>query len=361
MFSNNLFGNNTSNNNQNQVNRNIFGTNQSNSPFGNNNQQNQGFFGNNNNNNNSFGVNNNNNNNNITFPGNNNNINFSFSVNNNNNLNNQNNMINNNNINNFVVNNNNNQINQINMTNNNNINNNQNTNFFTTVIPVIALSKDNGLRNIQFGKFPQELQKDFMTLKLNLREQNNKIDQLQIYSKRIIELIEQNNKSISKLEKANISINQKLNIFEEKINQIKENFNFISESFEEEDKNIKLLEQNSKYKIEIPSQFLVNYSQNLFKRTELFKKKLDDIITLIKISYAQKTNNYEFDCDIMESTLAEFIKIVRNLLEANSRQEKMINDMIQILLKFSSDFGENPETIYNNVMKYAIEGNLNSN
>ena len=200
-----------------------------------------------------------------------------------------------------------------------------------------------------------------MFLKLNLREQSNKIDQLQKNSERITDLIEKNNKSLSQLEKVNNSINQKLNIFEEKIKQIKENYNLISESFEEEDKNIKLLEQNNKFKIEIPSKFLVNYSQILFKRTELFKKKLDDIITLIKISYTQKTNNYEFDCDIMESTLAEFIKIIRNLIEANSRQEKMINDMIQILLKFSSDFGENPETIYNNVMQYAIEENLNSN
>ena len=92
-------------------------------------------------------------------------------------------------------------------------------------------------------------------------------------------------------------------------------------------------------------------SQNLFKRTELFKKKLDDIITLIKISYAQKTNNYEFDCDIMESTLAEFIKIVRNLLEANSINHEFVyfknSDHTEISKK-------DDETQYNNLINKII-------
>ena len=33
----------------------------------------------------------------------------------------------------------------------------------------------------------------------------------------------------------------------------------------------------------------------------------------------------------MESTIAEFIKIVKSLLEENERQEKMINEMYHII------------------------------
>ena len=115
------------------------------------------------------------------------------------------------------------------------------------------------------------------------------------------------------------------------------------------------MEQDPSNKIDIPSKFLVDYSQNLYKRTLYFKKKLDDIITLIKISYSECNGDFEFNSDIFESTLAEFVKIVRLLLEANAKQEIMINEMFQILLKFANDHGENPETIYNNVIQYSME------
>ena len=360
---NNIFGNNSTFNNNNNSNNanNIFGNNnQSALTFGaNNNLQNQGLFGNN-----TTSINTNNQSANI------------FCVNNNQqNQNNQGNNFNNNNnniglFNNNINNNqggsfqNNNILNPNNIgINNNNINGNENSRFIITVSPVIALSQNNILKNIQFSKFPENFHNIVMRLKLNLKDQEMKLEELKRYSKRIIDLNAENNKSVEKMTKLNNTIIQRLNVYEEKINKMKENYNFIFESFEEDEKNLKLMEkeQDNKYKIEIPSKFLVNYSQNLLNRTALFKKKLDDIITLIKISYAQKNNNYEFDCDIMESTLAEFIKIIKYLLEANIRQEKMVNEMIQILLKLANDLGENPQTVYNNVIQYSIESNTNSN
>ena len=256
--------------------------------------------------------------------------------------------------------NNNNQFSQ----NNNNMNQNQqipDTTFFTSVTPVIALNQNNDMKNIQLCKLPDEFQKAVLSLKLNLKNQEIKLDELQRYSQRLIDLIDQNNKSVEKLGEFNNFINQKLNKYDDIINQVKDNFNCISESFEEEQKNIKLMEQDSGYKIEIPSKFLVNYSQNLFNRTCLFQQRLNDIITLIKLNYSQTNNDFNFDCDIMESTIAEFIKIVRYLLEANDRQEKMISEMFKVLLKTCSDYGHNPETVYNNVMQYTIECNSNSN
>ena len=314
-----LFGN---NNNQQSQGGGLFGNinqqNQGGGLFGNNNQANQGggLFGNNNNNQGGglFGNNNNNNNN----P--------------------------------FSQNNNNNQNQQI-----------PDTIFFTSVTPVIALNQNNDIRNIQLFKLPEIFQKKVLDLKLNLKNQEIKLDELQRYSQRLIDLIDQNNKSVEKLGEFNNFINQKLNKYDVIINQVKDNFNSISESFEEEQKNIKLMEQDSGYKIEIPSKFLVNYSQNLFNRTVLFQQRLNDIITLIKVNYSQSNNDFNFDCDIMESTIAEFIKIVKYLLEANARQEKMISEMFKIILKTASDYGYNPKDIYNNVMQYTIESNSNSN
>ena len=76
---------------------------------------------------------------------------------------------------------------------------------------------------------------------------------------------------------------------------------------------------------------------------------------MIKISYSECNGDFEFNSDIFESTLAEFVKIVRLLLEENYKQEIMVNEMIQILLKFANDQGENPETIYNNLMQYVMQ------
>ena len=245
---------------------------------------------------------------------------------------------------------------------NNNTNNNQNqqisnSEFYTTVTPVIALNRNNDIKDIQLYKLPPQFQEAVLKLKLNLKSQEIKLDELQRYSQRLIELIDQSNKSVEKLSEFNSFINQKLNKYELLVNQIKDNFNFISESFEEEQANIQLMEQDLGYKIEIPSKFLINYSQNLYNRTTLFQQRLNDIITLIKLYSSQTNNDCDFDCDIMESTIAEFFKIVRYLLEGNEKQERMIKEMYQIMIRFARNYGENPETVINNINQYCIESN----
>ena len=245
---------------------------------------------------------------------------------------------------------------------NNNTNNNQNqqisnSEFYTTVTPVIALNRNNDIKDIQLYKLPPQFQEAVLKLKLNLKSQEIKLDELQRYSQRLIELIDQSNKSVEKLSEFNSFINQKLNKYELLVNQIKDNFNFISESFEEEQANIQLMEQDLGYKIEIPSKFLINYSQNLYNRTTLFQQRLNDIITLIKLYSSQTNNDCDFDCDIMESTIAEFFKIVRYLLEGNEKQERMIKEMYQVMIRFARSYGENPETVINNINQYCIESN----
>ena len=248
-----------------------------------------------------------------------------------------------------------------NMFNGGNINNNNNNlvntflqqpNFFTTVTPVIALNKNNSIKNMQLSKLPDEYQKAVLTLKLNLKNQEIKLDELQRYSQRIIELIDQSNKSVEKMGEFNGFINKKLNQYESIVNQINENFKFISEAFDQEQKNINLMEQDLGFKIDIPSKFLITYSQNLYNKTITFSQKLNDIITLIKVYYSQANDNINFDGDIMESTIAEFIKIVKSLLEENERQEKMINEMYHIIFEFARNYGENPETVRNNIIQY---------
>lgn len=250
--------------------------------------------------------------------------------------------------------------------NNNNNNNNMNLNnqqipnseFYTTVTPVIALSQNNEIRNIQLKKLPPIFQEAVLKLKLNLQNQEIKLDELQRYSQRLIDLIEQSNISVDKLNEFNGFINQKLNKYELIVNQIKDNFNFITESFEEEQANIQLMEQDLGYKIEIPSKFLINYSQNLYKRTTMFQQRLNDVITLIKLYSSQSNNNdFNFDCDIMESTIAEFIKIIRYLLEMNEKQERMVNEMYQVIVRFAGNYGEDPDTVINNIKQYCIESN----
>jgi len=249
--------------------------------------------------------------------------------------------------------------------NNNNNNNNMNMNqqipdseYYTTVTPVIALNKNNEIRNIQLNKLPPIFQEAVLKLKLNLKNQEIKLDELQRYSQRLIDLIEQSNISVDKLNEFNGFINQKLNKYELIVNQIKDNFNFITESFEEEQTNIQLMEQDLGYKIEIPSKFLINYSQNLYKRTTMFQQRLNDVITLIKLYSSQSNNNdFNFDCDIMESTIAEFIKIVRYLLEMNEKQERMVNEMYQVIVRFAGNHGEDRDTVINNIKQYCIESN----
>ena len=228
----------------------------------------------------------------------------------------------------------------------------QQSNFFTTVNPVIALNKNNSIRNIPLSKLPDDYQKAVLTMKLNLKNQEIKLDELQRYSQRIIELIDQGNKSVEKMGEFNGFINKKLNQYESIVNQINDNFKFISEAFDQEQKNINLMEQDLGFKIDIPSKFLITYSQNLYNKTITFNQKLNDIITLIKVYYSQANDNINFDSGIMESTIAEFIKIVKSLLEENERQEKMINEMYHIILEFARNYGENPDTVRNNIIQY---------
>ena len=224
--------------------------------------------------------------------------------------------------------------------------------FYTTVDPVIALDKSNSIKNIPLSKLPNDFQKAVLTMKLNLKNQEIKLDELQRYSQRIIELIDQGNKSVEKMGEFNGFINKKLNQYESIVNQINDNFKFISEAFDQEQKNINLMEQDLGFKIDIPSKFLITYSQNLYNKTITFNQKLNDIITLIKVYYSQANDNINFDSDIMESTIAEFIKIVKSLLEENERQEKMINEMYHIIFEFARNYGENPETVRNNIIQY---------
>jgi hypothetical protein len=332
MFGNNkggLFGN-----NQNQG-VGLFGNNQAQNQgglFGNNNQNQGGLFGNNNRNQGGL-IGNNNQNQGGLFGNNNQNQGGLFG----NNQNNQ---------------------NQGGLFNGGNNNNNminapiQETRFFTTVEPVIALNKNNSIRNIPLSKLPDDYQKAVLTMKLNLKNQEIKLDELQRYSQRIIELIDQGNKSVEKMGEFNGFINKKLNQYESIVNQINDNFKFISEAFDQEQKNINLMEQDLGFKIDIPSKFLITYSQNLYNKTITFNQKLNDIITLIKVYYSQANDNINFDSGIMESTIAEFIKIVKSLLEENERQEKMINEMYHIILEFARNYGENPDTVRNNIIQY---------
>ena len=369
-MSNNLFGNkggifganNQPNNNQGGFSfgaNNNQSNNQGNSLFGANNQNNQGgLFGANNQNNqgNLFGANNQNQNNNnlgglFTNNQNNNNSILSgglFSSNNNQN--------NNNNQNPFGIINN----NQQNNNNNFNINNMPNfsqTAMFTSVNPILSLNRNNSLRNIELHKLPEEYQNAVITLKTQLKNQELKLDELQKYSQRIIDLMDESNKSVEKMGEFNDFINKKLDNYETILNQINEKFNFLSDSFDQEQKNISLMEQDLGFKIEIPSKFLLEYSQDLYNKTISFNEKLNDIVSLIKVYCSEASGDIDFDAGILESTLAEFIRIVRYLLMENERQEKMINELYQLILQFAIAYGEDPETVRNNIIQNTLESN----
>ena len=294
----NLFGNNQGGG--------LFGNNQGGGLFGNNQQNNQGggLFGNNQQNNNQSG--------------------FFSSLNNNQQQNN----------NNFSF---------------------QDTSMFTTVTPVLTLNNSNNFKNMTMIRLPEEFQNAVLKLKTNLKKQEMKLEELQKYSQRIIDLIDESNKSVEKMGELNNFINKKMNNYESIINQLTENFKFLSESFEQEQKNISLMEQDLGFKIEIPSKYLIDFSLKLYNKTIAFNERLNNLITLIKVYYSQVNGNMDFDADILESTLAEFIKIIRNLLEQNERQEKMINEMYQMIFEFARKYGEDPETVRNNILQYSLE------
>ena len=344
-MSNNLFGNkggifganNQPNNNQggfsfgannNQSNNqgNIFGANNQNQ----NNNNLGGLFTNNQNNNNSilsgglFSSNNNQNNNNNQNP---------FGVINNNQQNNNNN---------FSI---------------NNMPNFSQTAMFISVNPILSLNRNNSLRNIELHKLPEEYQNAVITLKTQLKNQELKLDELQKYSQRIIDLIDESNKSVEKMGEFNDFINKKLDNYETILNQINEKFNFLSDSFDQEQKNISLMEQDLGFKIEIPSKFLLEYSQNLYNKTITFNEKLNDIVGLIKVYCSQANGDIDFDTGILESTLAEFIKIVKDLLIENERQEKMINELYHLIFEFAVAYGEDPENVRNNIIQNSLERN----
>ena len=297
-----LFGNNQPNNQGGG----LFGNNQGGGLFGNNQQNNQGggLFGNNQQNNNQSG--------------------FFSSLNNNQQQNN----------NNFSF---------------------QDTSMFTTVTPVLTLNNNNSLKNMTMIRLPEFVQNAVLKLKTDFKKQEMKLEELQKYSQRIIDLIDESNKSVEKMGEFNNFINKKLNHYESIINQLNENFKFLSEAFEQEQKNISLMEQDLGFKIEIPSKYLIDYSQQLYNRTIIINERLNNIIVLLKFSFSQVNGNIDFDADILESTLAEFIKIIRNLLEQNERQEKMINEIYQMIFVFARNYGEDPETVRNNILQYSLE------
>ena len=297
-----LFGNNQPNNQGGG----LFGNNQGGGLFGNNQQNNQGggLFGNNQQNNNQSG--------------------FFSSLNNNQQQNN----------NNFSF---------------------QDTSMFTTVTPVLTLNNNNSLKNMTMIRLPELYQNAVLKLKTDFKKQEMKLEELQKYSQRIIDLIDESNKSVEKMGEFNNFINKKLNHYESIINHLNENFKFLSEAFEQEQKNIGLMEQDLGFKIEIPSKYLIDYSQQLYNRTIIINERLNNIIVLLKFSFSQVNGNIDFDADILESTLAEFIKIIRNLLEQNERQEKMINEIYQMIFVFARNYGEDPETVRNNILQYSLE------
>ena len=239
----------------------------------------------------------------------------------------------------------------------NNIPNFSQTAMFTSVNPILSLNRNNSLRNLELRKLPEEYQNAVITLKTQLKNQELKLDELQKYSQRIIDLIDESNKSVEKMGEFNDFINKKLDNYETILNQINEKFNFLSDSFDQEQKNISLMEQDLGFKIEIPSKFLLEYSQNLYNKTITFNEKLNDIVGLIKVYCSQANGDIDFDAGILESTLAEFIKIVKDLLIENERQEKMINELYHLIFEFAVAYGEDPENVRNNIIQNSLERN----
>ena len=300
--------------------------------------QNNGFFwqGNNNNNqeNNNFGTNNNQGNN-------------FFRINNNHNNNQGGSIFNNQN--------NNNQNSNNNFLNNDINNNNINTELFTSINPIIALNETNDLQNVQVNKLPKEYQEYIIKLKKTLKNQEIKLDELKHYSQRITELVDENNKAVGRMGEFNFFMNEKLNKYDSILAHIKNNYKLISDAFDQELKNISLMEENRGYKIEIPTKFLVNYSRNLNNKVSLFDQKLKDFLILIKAYYSESNNEIDFNSDIIESTLSEYIRVVKCLVESTVKEEKLVNEISQVVYNFMSFYGENMENVRNNINQYSMD------
>ena len=300
--------------------------------------QNNGFFwqGNNNNNqeNNNFGTNNNQGNN-------------FFRINNNHNNNQGGSIFNNQN--------NNNQNSNNNFLNNDINNNNINTELFTSINPIIALNETNDLQNVQVNKLPKEYQEYIIKLKKTLKNQEIKLDELKHYSQRITELVDENNKAVGRMGEFNFFMNEKLNKYDSILAHIKNNYKLISDAFDQELKNISLMEENRGYKIEIPTKFLVNYSRNLNNKVSLFVQKLKDFLILIKAYYSEYNNEIDFNSDIIESTLSEYIRVVKCLVESTVKEEKLVNEISQVVYNFMSFYGENMENVRNNINQYSMD------
>ena len=101
----------------------------------------------------------------------------------------------------------------------------------------------------------------------------------------------------------------------------------------------------------------VQLIEDLYNKTISFNEKLNDIVSLIKVYCSEASGDIDFDAGILESTLAEFIRIVRYLLMENERQEKMINELYQLILQFAITYGEDPETVRNNIIQNTLESN----
>ena len=239
--------------------------------------------------------------------------------------------------------------------NNNNILNYPINAFYTSIKPILTLNPNNSLKDAPVHTLSQEIQMSLLNLKLRLKQQNLKLDELNRYSQRLVELLEQSEKSQDKYKQLNNYINQKLNHCEGITNQIQENFDFLSSSFEEENKNIYLMEKANKYNIEVPSKFLIIFSQNLYNKTIHFQEKLNDIITLIKLYFTQNNSNFALDNDLMESTMAEFLKISKDLLVTSLKQEKMIFELVTIFLKFANSKGDNIDNVVKNIFQFDID------
>lgn len=242
---------------------------------------------------------------------------------------------------------------------NNNIQNNNHQSFnsldkevmelFTTKPLVLGINPNNYLKNFTLNQFPKEIQEEIFQLYHKLKNQELCLDEFDRYYQKLNYLLDENNKSVDKLNQFNFFISEKLNHYNQLFSEIKQNEKNISSFMSFEMKNIQLNEKNSGYKIETPSKYLIEYSQKLEKKTEEYKKRLNDVITLINIYNAQNNKYLNFDSDILESTVSELMKIAKYLVESTIKQEELINQLYIKIIEFSKDYGEDPYTIWNNI------------
>ena len=153
----------------------------------------------------------------------------------------------------------------------------------------------------------------------------------------------------------NFFMNEKLNKYDSILAQVKNNYKLLSDAFEQELKNINLMEENRGYKIEIPTQFLVNYSRNLNNKVSLFDKKLKDFLILMKVYYSESNSEMDFNSDIIESTLSEYIRVVKCLIESAVKEERLVNEISKDVYSFMTFYGENIENVRNNINQYSMD------